>query len=472
MLNRRIVAPEIDFSSLRRELELPTEFPPAAQQEAQAVADRPPPLPVLDRTDLNLVTIDPATSMDLDQAMYLTRRAGGGFTVYYAIADVVTFVARGGALEAETWKRGQTIYLPDSKVPLHPTVLSEGVASLLPDQDRPAVLWTLDLDADGAVTGARVERAKVRSRAKLEYVGVQAQADAGTLPEPIALLPELGELLIARGVARGAINLPSPEQEVTPDGRGWRLELRQPLRAEEHNAQISLLTGMTAAQMMLNGNIGLLRTMPPPRPDAIRRLRKAAASLGIDWPEGASPGQVVATVSVGDPRGAAFVDQTAEIMRGAGYTPFDGQPPELTTHSGVAAPYAHVTAPLRRLADRYAAEVCLALHASREVPDWVREALGKLPEVMSTTDRITGGAERAAVNLAEAVILADRVGEEFEAAVVDVENPPNNKGGQIAIDQPAIRARCDGPDLPLGQRVPVKLTVADPARRLVRFSYP
>ena len=70
----------------------------------------------------------------------------------------------------------------------------------------------------------------VRSRAKLDYVGVQADADAGTLPESIALLPELGRLLIERGLDRGAINLPIPEQEVEPDGGGWRLVLRAPVR--------------------------------------------------------------------------------------------------------------------------------------------------------------------------------------------------------------------------------------------------
>jgi exoribonuclease R len=346
------------------------------------------------------------------------------------------------------------------------------VASLLPNQDRPALLWTLDLDSDGATTAIRVERAHVRSRAKLDYVGVQRDADAGTLPDSIALLPELGELLIARGLARGAINLPSPEQQVTADGDGWRLDLREPLRSEEHNAQISLATGMAAAQLMLAGGIGLLRTMPPPPPEAIRRLQQAAKSLDITWPAGATPGQVVARVSVGDPRGAAFVDQTAETLRGAGYTAFNGSPPELSTHAGVAAAYAHATAPLRRLADRYTGEACLALAAGQPVPDWVTDALPKLPEVMSSTDRIASGAARAAVDLAEAVILVGRVGEEFEAAVVDVDDPPDAKGGHIAVDDPAVRARCDGTTLPLGERVAVKLTVADPVRRLVRFSYP
>jgi exoribonuclease R len=112
-------------------------------------------------------------------------------------------VRPGGELEAETWRRGQTVYLPDGNVSLHPETLSEGAASLLPDADRAAVVWTIDLDADGATVAVEVARARVRSRAKLDYVGVQADADSGRLAEPIALLPEIGTLLLARGLDRG-----------------------------------------------------------------------------------------------------------------------------------------------------------------------------------------------------------------------------------------------------------------------------
>ena len=135
-------------------------------------AGRPP---GADRTDIPFVTIDPPTSRDLDQAVHLDPPPGGGYRVHYAIADVAAFVRPGGALEAETWRRGQTVYLPDGNVPLHPTRVSEGAASLLPDVDRAAVLWTIDLDADGATVDIRLERARVRSRAKLDYAGVQAR---------------------------------------------------------------------------------------------------------------------------------------------------------------------------------------------------------------------------------------------------------------------------------------------------------
>jgi exoribonuclease R len=352
-------------------------------------------------------------------------------------------VRPGGPLEAETWLRGQTIYLPDGRIPLHPPVLSEDAVSLFPDVDRAAVVWTVDLDADGAIVAIGLERARVRSRAKLDYAGVQAMVDAETAPEPIALLPELGALLAQRASARGAVNLPLPEQELEPDGDGWRLVLRAPLAVEEHNAQISLLTGMAAARLMLDGGVGLLRTMPAPRPEAVVKLQAAAESLGVAWPDDASVGDVVAAVDPGAPRGAAFLDQAAELLRGAGYTAFDGEPPAETGHGGVGAPYAHVTAPLRRLADRYATEACLALHESRPVPEWVREALPALPKAMADTDRLASAANRGAVSLAEAVLLAHRVGEVFDVGVLDVDsNPKKAPGGTVAVDDPAVLARC------------------------------
>ncbi|HEX5204145.1 MAG TPA: RNB domain-containing ribonuclease, partial [Actinoplanes sp.] len=334
------------------------------------------------------------------------------------------------------------------------------------------VVWTIDLDADGEATGVAVERALVRSRAKLDYASVQGQVDAGTAPEPIALLPELGRLLAERAAGRGAVNLPLPEQEVERDGDGWRLVLRAPLPVEEHNAHISLLTGVAAAGLMLRGGIGLLRTMPAARPEAVEKLRAAAGSLGVSWPAGASVGAVVAAVDPGSPRGAAFLDQAAELLRGAAYTPFDGDVPAETGHGGVGAPYAHVTAPLRRLADRYATEVCLALAGGLAVPSWAREALPRLPKAMGDTDRLAGAASRGAIDLTEAVLLHGRVGETFDAGVVDRDDGRGKRpaGGTVALDDPAVRARCVG-DLPLGERIRATLTVADPVTRKVEFEH-
>jgi exoribonuclease R len=452
-----------DFAAIRAEFDVPVEFPPEVLVEAEAVAAARP-VPDLDATDLPLVTVDPPGSRDLDQAVHLARD-GAGYLVSYAIADVGAVVRPGSALDAEARRRGQTLYTPDLRVPLHPPVLSEGAASLLPGEDRAAALWTIRLDAEGGVREVDVRRARVRSRAQLAYPDVQRQADAGTLPDPLAVLPELGRLLQQGALARGAIELGTPEQQVerTPAG-SWTLTARGDVPVEGWNAAISLLTGRCAAALMLDGGVGLLRTLPPAAPEAVTALRRIAPALGVDWPDGVSPGAVVAALDPGRPGHAAFLEEAAALLRGAAYTPFDGAPPEQARHGGVGAPYAHVTAPLRRLVDRFGTEVCLALAAGREPDPAVRAALPELPALMAASDRRTRSVERAVVDATEAWLLCDRVGEEFDAVVVDAEG----SRGTVVLTEPVIRARCTG-DLTPGTRVRVRLAAADIEKRSVRF---
>jgi exoribonuclease R len=451
------------FARIRAELELPEAFPAAVNAEAEEAA-RDPRLPSYDVTDLPFLTIDPPGSTDLDQAMHIERR-GRGYRVRYAIADVGAFVTPEGALDREVRRRGETLYSPDLRTPLHPPVLSEGAASLLPGETRPAVLWTLDLDADGEETSVEVRRAVVRSRDRLDYAGVQREMDAGTTDERLLLLAEVGRLRKTLESERGGVSLPIPEQEIEEVDGEFRLAYRVALPVESWNEQISLMTGMAAADLMLHGEVGVLRTLPRAPEEAIRVLRRSARALGVDWPDGTSYAEVIRGLDPAEPRHAAFLEDATSLLRGAGYTAFDGGVPEHATHAAVAAEYAHATAPLRRLVDRYVSEICLSLCAGEEVPGWVRAALPSLPEVMAESDRLAGALERECVSLMEAVVLRDSVGERFDAVVVEL----RNGGGTVQLADPAVRAVFDG-DLPLGEKVRVRLVEADVARRSVRFA--
>lgn len=185
---------------LRAELEVTPDFPPEVEEAARAAAARPV-LPDLDRTDIPFVTIDPEGARDLDQALHV-ERAGEGWTVHYAIADVAAFVRPGDPVDLEAHRRGETLYGAGDKVPLHPPVLSEEAASLLPGQVRPALLWTIWLDADGEQVDADVRRALVRSTEQLTYVEAQRRIEAGEGPETLALLAQVGPARLAREAAR------------------------------------------------------------------------------------------------------------------------------------------------------------------------------------------------------------------------------------------------------------------------------
>ncbi|MER5755027.1 RNB domain-containing ribonuclease [Streptomyces sp. NPDC002088] len=456
------------LAALRAELGVPESFPPAVLAEADRAAASPA-LPEFDATDIPFFTIDPPASTDLDQALHLSRQ-GTGYRVRYAIADVAAFVAPGGALDAEAHRRVNTLYFPDERVPLHPLPLSEGAASLLPDQVRPAALWTIDLDADGRTLAADVRRALVRSRAKLDYEGVQKQIDDGTAEEPLALLKTVGQLREQLEVERGGISLNVPEQEIVEHDHTYEPTYRAPLPADSWNAQISLLTGMTAADLMLSYGTGVLRTLPAAPDGAVGRLRRTAHALHIDWPHHVSYAALIRSLDPHQPHHAAFLQECTTLLRGAGYTVFrDGKLPDITTHAAVAAPYAHCTAPLRRLADRYASELCLAAAADQAPPGWVLAALDALPTEMRDGSRRAGAVERACVDIVEAALLKDRVGDLFDGCVVDVEEHQPTLG-TVQLESPAVIGRIEGDRLPLGERLRVRLTQADPATAKVRFA--
>lgn len=459
------------LAEVRSELGVPGDFPPEVLAEAKALAAEPPSFADhTDRTDIPFVTIDPPSSMDLDQAVHI-ERAAGGYRVFYAIADVGAWVRPGGAIDAETHRRGQTYYAPASRSPLHPPALSEAAASLLADGvPRPAMLWELALDATGELTHTALTRAMVSSRAKLSYEDVQAQLDGGSAPEGLLLLREVGQLRQAIEEARGGISLNLPGQEMRADGEGWRLEYRSLLPVEGWNAQLSLLTGIAAASIMVDAKIGILRTLPPAGKDDIAKLRRVAKTLQVPWERDWDYPHFVRSLDVTRPQHLAMMGACTALFRGAGYTTFDGELPQGNrVHAALTTTYAHTTAPLRRLIDRYSLEICHACANGIEVPRWTREALTALPDEMAASDQRARKYERAIINLTEALVLSGRVGETFEGTVIQAE--PDGGIGVVQLRDPAVEARVTGlRGDALGREIVVRLVSADLATGLVEFA--
>jgi exoribonuclease R len=215
---------------------------------------------------------------------------------------------------------------------------------------------------------------------------------------------------------------------------------------------------------MLHAEVGILRTMPEPDHDAIRRFRRQARALGVSWPPTLPYGELLRSLDRANPRHLALIHEATALFRGAGYTPFDGGVPELTQHAAVAAPYAHVTAPLRRLVDRFGLVVCDSICSDAPVPDWVRRALPTLPEIMTASDHLSSAVERACTNAVEAAALQHRIGERFHGTVVDV----SKNGGLVQIIAPAILAPIAGASS-AGDEALVELVEADVVKRSVRF---
>jgi hypothetical protein len=193
------------------------------------------------------------------------------------------------------------------------------------------------------------------------------------------------------------------------------------------------------------------------------RLRRQARALGVAWPERVGYPELIAGLDPAVPAHAALLHEAAGIGRGAGYVAFDGEPPADAGHFAIGGPYAHATAPLRRLQDRYVSECCLAACAGTPIPDWVRAGLAALPSAMGAGARRAGTVERGVVDVVEAAVLQGREGERFPAVVIDDE--------LVQIPEPAVRGRLedDGSCVP-GRALTVRLVRADVAARTVAFA--
>ena len=439
-----------------REVGVSASFPEEVQREAESAR---PSSSGRERVDLDFATIDPPGSHDLDQAMHIERLGGGsgGFRVSYAIADVGSLVDAGTALDAEAHARGVTVYAPDAKAPLYPLPLSEGSGSLLPNEWRPAVLWTIDLDERGAQRAVDVRRAEVRSVAQHTYTDIPAwprrparrgrraargaRTGAGWRQPPPAR---------AGGRRRGRRNLDDP----LPGAPGERGPQRPDIAAH----------GDGGRRTDAGAGVGILRTQEAPDERSLARFRLQAEALGHDWPEGMPYPEFIRSIDAADPRGAALLQEAAGIGRGARYEAFDGDPPAQIAdrfHFSIAADYAHATAPLRRLQDRYVSECCIAAAAGDTPPDWVRAGLTALPDLMQEADRRASAVERGVVDLVEAMILTGREGETFDALVVDDDT--------LQLVEPAVRTRIEGGCPEPGVRVRAKFVAVDTARRSVSF---
>jgi exoribonuclease R len=451
------------LAAIREQFRVPESFPPEVLAAAETAARRVPGEHA-DWTGRAFVTLDPASSTDLDQA-FAIEATGSDWLLHYAIADVAWFVGGnepggepgGDAIDAEAWKRGTTTYLPDGKASLHPPVLSEGAASLLPAGPRPAIVLTVRIASDGKASLEGAVRALIRSRAKLAYETVRDE----DLPTGFA---EIAARIEAAENARGAARVDPPEQEVETDAAGrFVLRFRPQLSAERRNAALSLAANLAVADALLAARTGLFRVMAPPDDRAIERLRRTAKAFRLDWAEAMPLAQFEKRLDPHDARAAAFMLAVRRAGNGASYVPWrEGETP---WHAAMAATYAHCTAPLRRLADRYVLLAALALANGRPVPDSASEAFQRLPAAMARAEARDSQIERAVIDLAEVALLANREGETFPAVVTDL----GDSGARIQLSDLPVVARVKAHGVLPGAAIRVKLLAADPQQRRLAF---
>ena len=252
---------------------------------------------LVDWRALAFVTIDNEDSRDLDQALLIEAQPDG-YRVRYALSDAAYYIRPGSSLFADALERGTSFYTPAQAIPMLPRILSEGLVSLNPNQDRRALVFDMQLNADGEPRHTSIVRALIHSQAKLSYHGVQQFLDANKrkrnnplseqpYAESLRLLERLGKLLAQNALERDVVPYTRSESQITVQHQPPKfvLKTRERIATEEYNAQISLLCNMQGA-LLLSGLAkqsdalqAVFRVHRAPRADRLEQLRQQLDSL-------------------------------------------------------------------------------------------------------------------------------------------------------------------------------------------------
>jgi ribonuclease R len=443
-------------------------FPEDVTREADALPAEVPEADKIGREDLrgfDLVTIDPEDARDHDDAVCAERLPDGGFRILVAIADVSHYVREGTAIDREALARGCSIYLPDRAIPMLPHQLSSTLASLLPGVDRLTLAVEVDVSKEGVVRDFRYIEGVMRSGAKLHYgavaraLGLTDQVDklqaAEDRRDALRVLYDASKVLRARRKRRGSLDFDLPEARVKLDPKsGEPVDVYRSRTDPGVRTAYALIEDMmllanevVAADMARRAIPTIYRIHGAPDAKKIGIFRAVASSLGhtLDADAGEHPRKLQRFLAAieGTPQAQALSYLLLRAMQQAVYDTTN------IGHFGLAAPdYLHFTSPIRRYPDLAVHRVIReVIRGRRADPKKWQPKLASWASDSSRLERRAMEAEREAVNVYRAILVRDRLGEEFDATITSV----GNQGFYVAFDTPFVESlvpidSLSGPD--------------------------
>jgi|TARA_B100001964_G_scaffold8142_1_gene8757 ribonuclease R len=474
---------------------LPHDFPAAAIAQANDAK----PVSLGTREDLRalpLVTIDDDDARDYDDAVFAKPDPDpanvGGWRLVVAIADVAHYVRPDDALDRETRKRGNSVYLPDMVVPMLPQALSSDLCSLLPKAQRACIACHMTVDAEGKMLSHRFARGLMRSAARLTYRGLQEDADGDVLDESGAALYGTFHALRAARKQRGSLDFDMPERRVYLDDDSNVTAIKTRPRYDSHRLveEFMIAANVAAATTLIAHRAPcMFRIHDQPPHDKLETLREFLNGIGYKLPRGRRlvPKQFgkLLEQAAGKPEAETV---TMAVLRSQSQAEYS---PDNIGHFGLHLErYAHFTSPIRRYADllvHRALISALGLGAGG-LPKGAASEMAEIGEAISNTERRATVAERDAIDRFATRFLAERVGTSFPARVsgvtrfgLFVELADTGAQGLIPMrdfpeymdhDEPHQRlvGSRSGKAIQLGDTLEVTLAEADALTGSLRFS--
>jgi exoribonuclease-2 len=462
------------------------DFSGAVKLEVAALASKPPHSSAPDVRDLRALiwsSIDDSRSRDLDQVEYAEALANGDTRLLIGIADVDSFVPRGSATDAHAIENCTSVYAGVKTFPMLPEQLSTDLTSLVPGEDRSAVVTEMVVAPDGTVKTTDFYRALVHNHAKLSYQSVGDWLEGkASVPERIRDVPGLeaqihlqDEIANRLGELRrqnGALELGTIQVTPVVDDQGKVKELQV---IEQNSARDLIANFMIAANvemaefLEMKGGPSLRRVVRTPK--YWSRIVEIAADLGEKLPitpDSRALADFLARRKKADP--LHFPDLSLAVVKslGPGEYTVQGAGEEGEGHFGLAVQdYTHSTAPNRRYADVVTQRLVKAALAGKPTPYTVAE-LKRIAEQCTDREDAARKVERKMRKVAAAILLKDRIGEKFEAIVTGAAE----KGTFARTLKPPVDGRVvrgeDG--LRVGDKVKVRLLSTDPERGFIDFA--
>ena len=380
-----------------------------------------------DLRGMPLVTIDGADARDFDDAVFAVPRRNG-WRLVVAIADVAHYVKTGSALDREARARGNSVYLPDRVVPMLPEKLSNGICSLVPREDRLAMVCDMRVTREGRVSGHEFYEAVIRSHARLTYTDVGRFLEGGDLQVEANVGASLGALhhvyraLKSRRDERGALDLDTRETSIELDDEGMPTAITPVERNDAHRLieEAMIAANVAAASLLESAKNAAGRAPPPvyrvhepPASEKIEALALALRLVGERLPAQSPPAAVLSGV-VARARGKSswpsWIWETL-VLRSLAQARYE---PRRLGHFGLAlSTYAHFTSPIRRYADLL---IHRMLKGERPSLDDLQAAAAHI----SMTERRAEDAERAVDAWLKCVYVEGHIGETFSGTVASV----------------------------------------------------